>query len=117
MGQRNRWLWQALIIVAALTASSAVVGGGSSGIQALDAARVRTDGVVLFRGVTVDWNNPDSCVRSDWVALSPLHAYYREIYAAMLAAYATAKEVSFWLSGCVEASGDTYPEISSITVR
>ena len=117
MKREKPWMSRFLIGCAALLAVSASIAGGGSGTQVLDSSKVRVDGIVMFRGASLDWANPDGCTRSDWVILSPMHAYYREIYAALLTAYTMSSEVSFWLSGCLAAGNDTYPLISSITVR
>ena len=112
-----RLIW-ACVLTVVLTCSGVVVAGGMSGVQQIDILKVGPNGLVAISGIDGDWANPDACDRSEWLALSPDHPFYRELYALMLTAKTTLADAEFYLYGCiVHVNGVMVPEIKSVRLQ
>ena len=107
---------KAMLLAAAALAPAASVAAGLSGIQQIDTVSVKPAGEITVSGIDGVWLNPDACENSSVVALSPQHPYYREIYASILAAHTTVKEVRFFLNGCIAVNGVFYPQVRSVVI-
>ena len=79
----TKWL---PLILSMSAAMPAVAAGGYSGVQLIDSMRTHASGSVSIAGATSKWNNPDACKKNNRVVLPAGHAYFREMYASILAA-------------------------------
>lgn len=116
MKTRTMGCLKTLLVVSSMLGAMAALGAGFSGIQNMDSVRIHAEGTVSVIGVDGAWRNPDGCVDSTMVVLSPQHLFYKEIYAAALTAHAVVREVRFRLAGCLDVNGTTYPAIQQVQV-
>lgn len=57
-------------------------------------------------------SDPDHCGRHDYYILSTSHPYYEEIYAALLSARMTGRELELSISGCL----DGLPQVIHVAI-
>lgn len=85
---------------------NSLAGGGINGT--ISQINIKETGYVLIT-LTAAHNNPDSCETTDKVVFAHSHIAKQEMISVSLAAMTSGKSSNFWLSGCYEAYGTTFP--------
>lgn len=107
----------AFLTVAVLVFSSLCLAAGQSGQGNIDHIYQRSfDGHLYVKKAGGSWNNPDGCASSDRLVLVRDNPSRSEFYSAILAAQLANRQISAWISGCIDWGGTTYPEISGLSV-
>ncbi len=96
---------------------NAAYASGDSGYQSIAYVHVEAGWFVTIGGVAA-FNNPDGCGNATMVWLEQSGAGYSSIFAQVLAAQASGKQMSFWLNGCTATPwGFTVPLVYSSNVQ
>lgn len=66
---------------------------------------VSVDTVNNVIDVSGTWSNGEGCQTAAVIAI-PMSGNYKDLEAAVFAAYVSGKAVSFWVNGCVYSGGD-----------
>jgi hypothetical protein len=72
---------------------------------------------IYFRGIGNTGNNPDGCQstnESNYAIIPDSHPKQRELYAMLLAAQISHREVSVYVSDCHTRWGSEFPEVVTI---
>lgn len=109
-------IYSLLIILAGVNVSHAA--SGPSGY--VDIKTIRAGGGFLRVTGVSNFNDPSSCNGSptnDDVLIFEDTLSYREIVSFVLSAKMTGKKVSFWLNGCDDDSGNSYPTARYVYIQ
>lgn len=109
--------WSAVTVAFLVFTCSALADGwatsnGSGRITNISAE----SGVVRVWYTATDASNPDSCANTGVVVLNDDSKNGDRQYAALLAAHAAEKSVSFYVAGCFSGWGTTWPKMASVFV-
>lgn len=113
--QAKNWITAALVFLVfsrAALADGWETSNGSGRITSMSAE----SGVVRIWYPATDASNPDSCANTGVLVLYDDSKNGDRQYAALLAAHAAGKSVSFWVSGCYSGWGTTWPRMASVFV-
>jgi hypothetical protein len=83
-------------------------GHGSSSYKTIKGINIKETGWIL-NSTDTPHANPMGCEKSDYIALSPTHLARDQILSLILSAYAMNKKVNFWITGCYESYGTSFP--------
>ncbi|HEY0342501.1 MAG TPA: hypothetical protein VGC34_16995 [Steroidobacteraceae bacterium] len=104
-------------LIAALLGAAPILafGAGSTGPVVATSYEIDSwDQVLIVNGA---WANPDSCGTSSYVIIQMSNSSYKDMFATVLAAGLSGKELSFWVSGCVTGPwGATAPLVLDTTI-
>ncbi len=111
----------AVVVAVVVMSVPRAFAGDWSGRTLLSQLTVRTDKTVIVRKETGAWLNPDVCLRDNVIVLLPPEAVggapaYKEVYATLLAAHLTGREVNFFIEGCTAIGSNTFPIFSQVAV-
>ncbi len=112
-----------VIVLCNLSATIAWAAGAWSGQTLIARITVRVDQTIVVTNPAGTWVNPNSCDNSTRIVLLPPGAQgaalaYKEVYASLLGAHLTSREVNIFLNGCapLAAGGQTFPVIAQVAV-
>ena len=82
---------------------------------------VRVDQTVMIVNESGTWNNPDLCDDDKRIVLLPPAAEgaalaYKEVYASLLGAHLTNREINAFLDGCTLIGNKTFPVLTQVAV-
>ena len=107
-------------VLCSLTAMLALAGewSGRSTIRKLT---VRDDQTVLVSSESGAWKNPDLCDNASRIVLLAPGAEgaaiaYKEVYATLLGAHLTRREINAFVDGCTSIGSKTYPVLTRVAV-
>lgn len=109
------------LLAACLLLPSIAFAGGTSGVQTISKLIIYEDGRIAIIGATGAWENPDNCDASNrlWAFTADENGIISDVQAqfsaSLIAAKLKANPVSFFLNGCIDVSGTTYP--SPLNIR
>ncbi len=97
--------------------------GAWSGQTPIGRITVRVDQTVVVTKPSGNWVNPNSCDNASRIILLPPGSQgaalaYKEVYASLLGAHLTNRDVDVFLNGCapLASGGQTFPVISQVAV-
>lgn len=95
-----------LIVVSIISLSAYANPGGVSGT--VNMINIKETGYIL---ITFDdpHSNPMGCELANMVAIEQSHVAKKEILSVVLAAHTVHKRVGFWITGCYEQYGTSFP--------
>jgi hypothetical protein len=111
------------LLAASFILPSLASAGGTSGVQTISRLIVNEDGKIAIIGTNGSWENPDNCDQSNRLyffsadengIISDLNAQFS---ASVIAAKLKANPVSFFLNGCVDVAGTTFPKPLNIRLE
>lgn len=91
----------------------AAQAGGAGGT--VNAITVKETGYILIK-LDAPHANPMECIRDDMIAIPNNHNSKKEILSLVLTAQAANKSVNFWVTGCYEYYGSSFPSAATATV-
>ncbi len=107
-------------ILCSLTAMVALAGAWS-GRTLIGRITVRVDQTVIVVNESGTWKNPDFCDNDTKIILLPPGAEgaalaYKEVYASLLGAHLTNREINAFLDGCTLIGNKTFPVLTQVAV-
>lgn len=101
--------------------TTTALGGEWTGRTTIRQLTIRDDRTVIVRQHGGSWINPDLCTRDGSILLSPPEvqggaAGYKEIYATLLSALLTGRQINVFIDGCVSFGSHTFPAISQVAI-
>ena len=107
-------------VVCTLTAMFAFAGEWT-GRTLIGKITVRVDQTVMIVSESGTWNNPDLCDDDKRIVLLPPAAEgaalaYKEVYASLLGAHLTNREINAFLDGCTLIGNKTFPVLTQVAV-
>ena len=107
------------ILMVFLLPVSGIAAGSASGT--VGAVSIKETGYVLITFDTLP-ANPVGCegnenIEYQMVAIANDHVAKQEILSLVLTAHTTREPIDFWVSGCYEAYGKSFPLATSATLR
>ena len=103
-----------IVLVLWLFSSHAVSAPGAvSGT--IQSVTVKETGYLIV-ALTARHSNPEGCGQERRVAIDAGHPGRAEIMSVLLSALAMNKPVSFWITGCYSAYGESYPIAITATI-
>ncbi len=107
-------------ILCSLTAMVALAGAWS-GRTLIGRITVRVDQTVIIFRESGTWKNPDFCDKDTKIILLPPGAEgaalaYKEVYASLLGAHLTKREINAFLNGCTLIGSQTFPILAQVAV-
>ena len=107
-------------VVCSLTATFALAGAWSGRVT-IDKLTVRVDRAIFIANTSGTWKNLDLCDNDTKVVLLPPGAQgavlaYKEIYASLLGAHLTRREIGAFLSGCALVGNQTFPIVVRVVI-
>jgi hypothetical protein len=108
-------------VLCSLTAMFALAAGAWSGRTLIDRLTVRVDQTVIVVNESGTWKNLDLCDNDTRIVLLPPGApgaavAYKEVYASLLGAHLTKREINAFLDGCTLIGSQTFPVIAQVAV-
>ena len=108
-------------VLCSLTAMIALAGEWSEQTL-IGKITVRDDQTVIVVRDSGKWNNPDLCDNAGRIVLLPPGAEgaalaYKEVYASLLGAHLTNREISAFLDGCTLIGNKTFPILARVAVH
>jgi hypothetical protein len=92
--------------------------GGWSAKQVISNLKYSQDKTVVVFGLYGSWNNPNACDSDAAVVLDQeaMLDSYDELFAMLLGAHLTGREIKFFLSGCKMLGRNTIPVIKKVNI-
>ena len=121
MNSTSRKLVAAMVgVLCGLTATIALAGGFTAKTTIKNLV-VQTDKTIVVKGDAGDWANPDLCDSSVKIILpSPTSENapeaYTEVYAVLLSAHLTGRQMRALLDGCMVLGNLSFPLISLVQI-
>ena len=109
-----------MVLISALIAmmSASALAGGWSGTQVIRNLNYTNNKTVVVVGLYGPWNNPTACESDKAVLLDPnvSQESYDQVFAMLLGAHLTGREINFFLSGCKLLGSQTVPVIKNVNI-
>ena len=102
-------------LLAGILAAPALAAGGTGGLS-VSSIRIAANGDVIGT-LAGSHLNPDGCTEKDKVLLLHGDPHRARLHSILLMAKSTGETASFWVAGCIERGGTTYPRARTITWR
>lgn len=110
-------------LMCSLAAMSALAAGAWSAQTLIDRITVRVDQTIVVTNPSGTWVNPNACDNNTRIILLPPGSQgaglaYKEVYASLLGAHLTNREVAVFINGCASlaSGGQTFPVINQVAV-
>lgn len=104
--KNNRFVSSLLLMLLLIPNIVNAAAGGVSGT--IRTITVKETGYLLIT-LNAAHANPTACLQDKLIAIANNHIAKKEILSVVLSAHATNKPVSFWITGCYEYYGTSYP--------
>lgn len=109
------------VAVACGFSAPVALAGQWSAKTAIGKLTVKDDQTVLVSHESGIWTNPDLCDKDTQIILLPPGAEggavaYKEVYASLLGAHLTGREIKAFVDGCTLIGNRTYPSLKRIAV-
>ena len=98
----------ALVAALAFAAASSSAHAYTVGNKAIESVHVNSGSGIYFK-TSEAMVNPDSCAQTAWYHVNRNSSYEKEIYAMLLAAQTSGRNITFFLDGCESTS---YPRVT-----
>ena len=107
-------------VLCSLTAMFALAGQWN-GRAMIGKIIIQDDQTVLIFKESGAWKNPDLCDNGAKIVLLPpgaegSAAAYKEVYASLLAAHLTSREINAFVDGCTLFGNKTYPVLTRVAM-
>jgi hypothetical protein len=113
----------AAAVVCSLATVCALAAGAWSGRTLIERLTVRADQIIVVTKASGSWENPSFCDDDSRIVLLPPRAEsgalaYKEVYASLLGAHLTNREINAFLDGCapLTSGGTTFPVITQVAI-
>jgi hypothetical protein len=101
--------------------TAVALAGGWSGKTTIQRVAVRVDRTIIVAAEPGPWVNPDVCDDPSKIVLLPpdsgtAPAAYKEIYALLLGAKVSNREINVYLDGCTLIGSKTFPVFTQVAI-
>ncbi len=107
-------------VLCSLTAMFALAGG-NSGRTLIGTINILANQTVFITPESGAWINPDLCDNSKKIVLLPPGAQgatlaYKDMYALLLGAHLTKRDINVFLGGCTLIGNQTFPVVTRVLI-